>query len=169
MRLEEKHKRCVELWIRCTPRDEIASELGVARSTVFLWMKDPLVLSYHQKLLEELEAARRQRLLPAFLNTVELFEAGVQRALFQLQSDDPAEQVKAPSLQTLASVLKTVHALERTDVGAPSSISKSIGEEELGKPRKRTTLERLLDQVAAESDLPTLEMTPASLEEGKDE
>jgi hypothetical protein len=165
MRLDEKHKRCVELFIRGTPRDQIAEELGVSRSTVFAWMKDPLVQVYHDKLLMEIEAARRMRLVPTFLTGVKAVELALNLAIEQMQSPDGAEKVKAPGLATLVNALKIIHNMERTDSGHPSSISETQHTVEPGAPRKRTKFEVLMDEVVVEGELmivPQIELEPKS-------
>jgi len=162
-RLEEKHKRAVELVLRAVPREEIAEELQISRSTLFNWLKDPLIEAYYQKLVHELEAARKLRLTPTFLKAADVVDAALDEAKRQLLSDDPKERLKAPNIQTLANVLRTVYSMERTDAGAPTTIQEHqlVPAEAGGRP-KRTLFEEMMDGVVVDG---SIDVTPNPTEE----
>jgi hypothetical protein len=165
MRLEETHKRMVELWIRGVNREQIARECGVGRATIYVWMKDPLILGYKERLEADIENRRRMRLVPTVLATIDtaekalaLVQQSIAEATTQLASQDPAERVKAPALSTLvsaaeklANVAETLHRMERIDSGNPTQITKT---ETTESPRRQpqTMLEKLLTRAVEEDD-----------------
>ncbi len=146
-RLEEKHRRLAEEILKGTPRIKIAELLNVTRSTVYEWMKDELWQTYFDKLLGEVEAARRQRLLPVAMKAAELAEYGLDRATQQVIDKD----ADAPNLQTIVAALRVVIELERVDRGQPSSIKRTETTGEAPDPKAQLSPQarRLLDNLDA--------------------
>lgn len=151
-RLEEKHRQLAEEILKGTTRTKIAEKLGVTRSTIYEWMKDELWQTYFDKLLGEVEAARRQRLLPVAMKAAELAEYGLDRATQQVIDKD----ADAPNLQTIVAALRVVIELERVDRGQPSSIKRTetTGDTPTAElsPQARRLLDNLDAMVKAEDE-----------------
>ena len=152
--LEETHKRFAEMVLTGKPptKREMAEQLGVDRSTLYHWMKDPLWKRYAEKLSEELEHARVERMSPLAFTGCEAVQACLANALQDLQSADSSDRQRAPGLSTLVAAVKTIVELERTDRGKPSRYTKqeTAKTEELSPAGER--LLKALDQLGAQGD-----------------
>jgi hypothetical protein len=124
--LDETHKRFAEMILTGKPatKREQAEALGVDRSTLYHWAKDPLFQKYVEKLAEELEAARVERMSPLVFSACDAVAACLANAVRDLESMEKDERARAPGLSTLVSATKTLVELERVDRGKPSSITK---------------------------------------------
>lgn len=122
--LEEHHKRFAEMILTGKPptKREQAESLGVDRSTLYNWAKDPLFQTYLGKLSDELEAARVERMSPLVFSACEAVQACLGNAIKDMRSDD--DKARAPGLSTLVSAVRTLVELERVDKGKPSTITR---------------------------------------------
>ncbi len=150
-RLEEKHRKLAEEILKGTPRITIADMLNVTRSTIYVWMTDPLWRAYFAKLAEDVESARQQRLLPVAMKAADAAEQALQNTIELLVAKDK----NAPSLSTVIDALKKVVELERVDRGQPSNITradKGKGDEPQQplSPMAQKLLQSLDDMVKAE-------------------
>lgn len=134
--LEEKHKLFAEMLLTGKPATmrEKAERLGVDRTTLYNWTKDALFLKYLEKLSEELEQARVERMTPLVFTASEAVHACLRNALTALEANAKEDRAEAPGVTTLVGALKTLVELERVDRGKPSSIKRS--ETDDGKPKE---------------------------------
>lgn len=151
--IDERKKRLAEEILRCTPRTKIAEQLGVSRQTLYKWMQEPEWQYYFSKLVSEMEAARRMRLMPVVLKAVELLEAHLDYQLRLLNDPQaaPDERLQVERIGVVVDCLKKIHELEARDSGKP--VGEGTGADDSkddGKPRKRTRLESFLDTLLEE-------------------
>jgi len=163
MRLEEKHKRLVELRLRGVPWQQIADELDVAKSTLHLWWRDPMVVVYREHQIDELAIRRQTRLVPASEKLIELLTLQVDEHIRQMRSTDPAEKLKVPGIKTLVDAIQVIHGQERIDAGqrtARHTETTETGADGVQTKRvERTVFERLLDGIVVNGP-PTIDVTP---------
>lgn len=124
--LDETHKRFAEMILLGKPptKREQAEQLGVDRSTLYNWAKDPLFQKYLEALSDELETARVERMSPLVFNACEAVQACLRNAIKDMESATDGDRQRAPGLSTLVSAVRTLVELERVDRGKPSSITK---------------------------------------------
>lgn len=171
-RLDEKHKRIVELRMRGTPVQQICAEAGISRSTLHNYLRDPLMIAYSETLINEQAVRRSIRLDPAITETIDLYLATIREGLRQRSSDNPEERLKAPSLKDLVHAIQVIHGLERLDAGAPTTITESRSAPAEGVPPaaslpSRSLLELLLDGVVVDGAgvHPLIDVTPTETPE----
>ncbi len=160
--LTEEHRRLAEMVLTGKPRtmNQRAEALGVDRATIYRWMADTMWRVYFEKLCDDMEAARAQRLLPLVLAGADALECALGNAVQALNSPDLKERAEAPNLKTLTDSLRTLVELERVDRGKPGRITESRSKDE-GAPGLPTTsrgklLLQKLDELVATADAPEI-------------
>ncbi len=113
--LDERHKTLAEELLKGTPRSQIAEQIGVDRTTLYTWMKDPLWQEYFEKLAGDLDEARSMRLLVTVMKLAEVTEEYLDIILKLMRDGGAAELPNVPGLETITSALKRIAELERHD------------------------------------------------------
>jgi len=93
--LTDRHRTLAEQLLLGTSRTKIAEQLGVARATLYEWMRDPLWQAYFQKLAAEREDAVSARMLVTIIRAGELMDAYLDRTLEALEN---AGTIQAPGV-----------------------------------------------------------------------
>ncbi len=125
--LDERHKRLAEEMLRGTPRSTIAKDLGVDRSTLYVWMKDPLWQKEFTKQAEDLAEARKTRFVVTVMKAAEVTEVYLDYVLDELRTKDRDRIQTLPGLDAISTALKRITEVERLDAGQPTSIREERG------------------------------------------
>lgn len=113
--LDERHKTLAEELLKGTPRSKIAEMVGVDRTTLYTWMKDPVWQEYFEKTAGDLDEARSMRLLVTTMKLAEVTEVYLDIILKAMQDGGASALPDVPGLETITSALKRVAELERHD------------------------------------------------------
>lgn len=140
---------------------ERAQELGVDRSTLYVWIQDPLFREYYEALREQVEAQRVNRMVPLQMDAADAVGAALRNALDFLNSADHEARKMAPQLPTLVEAFKKLVDIGRADAVATAPAIKpgkrKSGEKDTTKRgRADAQLNKLLDELVpppAEDDM----------------
>lgn len=121
--LGERHRRAAEELVRGTPKSRICQLVEISRPTLYEWLDDAVFQEYVAQLLADLEAARRQRLLPLITKNAEALEQALQRAADELA--DASRPVMPGTIKVLADTFKLLNEQDRLAGGQPTTITES--------------------------------------------
>lgn len=149
--LTEQHKKLAEEMLKGTQRSKIADDLGVDRSTIYAWMKDPVWQLYFEKLAQDLDEARSMRLLVTVMKAAEMTDLYLDHVIDVLKTGDVEAINRLPGLDTITTATKRIVELERLDSGKPTSHTRTTKTEEVPaevadrRARTKGLLDRMLD------------------------
>lgn len=145
--LDERQKLLAEELLKGIPRTQIAEKLGVHRSTLYEWMKDPLWQQYFTKLADDLDEARSMRLLVTVMKAAEMTELYMDFVIGELQSKDRDRIQELPGLDTITTALKRLADLQRSDaVAAPGAKAQASADAKVST-KEASTFTDLLDRL----------------------
>jgi hypothetical protein len=153
--LDERHKTLAEELLKGTPRSKIAEMVGVDRTTLYTWMKDPLWQEYFEKLAGDLDEARGMRLLVTVMKIAEVTEAYLDIILKMMEEGGAEALPNVPGLDTISTALQRIANLERQD-SRPTrpGATKDTPASERGKAAEQrgTQMKGVLDRILARTE-----------------